>query len=314
MLIGPGIMSIPPNCWGAVETLIWDYSIFLKDLGHIVDIVNTQNYEEIVQTVNNGNYDVAHLHYDVFVDIIPYLKAKIICITSHYPYIDKPNLWGNYRDIFLKICNLVKSNNIYYYSISEKDRDTFLKFDDMKLFINKFIVMKNGVDTNSFLFSTIPQFSNKSLTLGKIEQRKRQYLTYSLKDIDYIGRGPCDHPDYKGEPKNIRNILTNYANLVLLSDGENGSPLVVKEAMAAGLGLVLSESSANELPRDLPWLTVIPENQLNDPLILNKLIKDNRNISIQYRESIRKWCKDNWDWKILVANYVKNIERCLNNI
>ena len=24
-LIGPGILPIPPNGWGAVESLIWDY-------------------------------------------------------------------------------------------------------------------------------------------------------------------------------------------------------------------------------------------------------------------------------------------------
>ena len=26
-LIGPGIMPIPPDGWGAVESLIWDYAL-----------------------------------------------------------------------------------------------------------------------------------------------------------------------------------------------------------------------------------------------------------------------------------------------
>ena len=39
-LIGPGIMKIPPDKWGAVEMMIWDYAIILKDLGHRVQILS----------------------------------------------------------------------------------------------------------------------------------------------------------------------------------------------------------------------------------------------------------------------------------
>ena len=31
-LIGPGIMEIPPKKWGAVEMMIWDYALILKEL------------------------------------------------------------------------------------------------------------------------------------------------------------------------------------------------------------------------------------------------------------------------------------------
>ena len=40
-LIGPGIMEIPPEGWGAVEMLIWDYTVILRELGHRVEIINT---------------------------------------------------------------------------------------------------------------------------------------------------------------------------------------------------------------------------------------------------------------------------------
>ena len=30
VIIGPGIMPIPPKGWGAVESLIWDYKIFIE--------------------------------------------------------------------------------------------------------------------------------------------------------------------------------------------------------------------------------------------------------------------------------------------
>ena len=46
---------------------------------------------------------------------------------------------------------------------------------------------------------------------------------------------------YKGEwsKERLYDEMTNYGNLVLLSDGE-ADPLVVKEELMAGLGVVLS--------------------------------------------------------------------------
>ena len=42
-LVGPGIMPIPPNGWGAVEMMIWDYYNILKKHGIEVNIINTQS-------------------------------------------------------------------------------------------------------------------------------------------------------------------------------------------------------------------------------------------------------------------------------
>ena len=46
-LIGPGIMEIPPPKWGAVEMLIWDYALILKELGNRVQIINTPDKDLI---------------------------------------------------------------------------------------------------------------------------------------------------------------------------------------------------------------------------------------------------------------------------
>ena len=63
-IIGPGIMPIPPTGWGAVEILIWDYYQELTKLGHEVQIVNTQNAQEIANQVNSFNPDFVHLQYE----------------------------------------------------------------------------------------------------------------------------------------------------------------------------------------------------------------------------------------------------------
>ena len=69
-LIGPWHYEIPPDRWGAVEMMIWDYAIILKDLGHRVQIINTPDKDVIKFEVEYGKFDVVHLHYDVFADIL----------------------------------------------------------------------------------------------------------------------------------------------------------------------------------------------------------------------------------------------------
>ena len=52
VLIGPGIMPIPPTGWGAVEILVWDTKIALEKLGHEVLIINTKNGRQIIDEIN----------------------------------------------------------------------------------------------------------------------------------------------------------------------------------------------------------------------------------------------------------------------
>lgn len=312
-LIGPGIMAIPPPGWGAVEQLIWDYSCFLKKQGHTVDIINTPKRAEIIAKVGMGNYDVAHVHYDVFWDILDQLDAKVVCITSHYPYIEKDEKWApdGYDNVFRGICAAVKKG-VKLFALSKKDRDMYVNFGGVAP--ETVFMMPNGVNTESFRFSEIPHFQKRSVVLAKVEPRKRQHLTFELDQVDYIGRGPCPHPNYRGEiePRELlMNILTDWGNFVLLSDGENGTPLVVKEAMAAGLGCVLSESAAYELPTNLGWVQVVPESDLNDPKKINDAIEMNRALSLPMRKQIRQWIQTNWDWSGLVSQYVVNLKSCL---
>lgn len=314
-LIGPGIMPIPPTGWGAVEQLIWDYSLLLKKKGHHVDIINTPNRQEIICRVNEGSYDVAHLHYDVFWDILKDLRAKKVCVTSAYPYVDVPDRWDRdgYRQVFHGICSAVRDHGVHCYAMSVKDANTFLNLGNLSDIHQRMYLMPNGVNTESFRFTETPAMGDRSVVLAKIEPRKRQHLTYWLPNVDYIGRGPFNHPNYRGElqpRERLLEVLCEYGNFVLLSDGENGTPLVVKEAMAAGLGVVLSESAANELPRNLPWITVIPESDLANTTAIAIAIQQNLVASRPRRKEIRDWIYKNWDWNRLVDQYVSNLKSC----
>jgi autotransporter strand-loop-strand O-heptosyltransferase len=53
--VTPGMISIPPNGWGAVEKIIWCYKQELDSLGHQCDI-------KYLNEVSDNNTDITHIH------------------------------------------------------------------------------------------------------------------------------------------------------------------------------------------------------------------------------------------------------------
>jgi glycosyltransferase involved in cell wall biosynthesis len=98
-----------------------------------------------------------------------------------------------------------------------------------------------------------------------------------------------------------------------LSDGENGTPLVVKEAMINGLGVVISKYASHDIPDNLPFVTVIPDDKLQDTFYVEEKIKENREISVGMRDEIRQFAIDNFSWESLVKFYAQNIEKLETN-
>ena len=96
--------------------------------------------------------------------------------------------------------------------------------------------------------------------------------------------------------------------MLLLSDGENGTPLVIKEALIAGLGVVVSKYAAHDLDKSLPFVTVIPDDKWNDIEYVAEELKRNRELSVTMRKDIRQYGVDNFSWQKLVKTYGENIE------
>ncbi len=97
------------------------------------------------------------------------------------------------------------------------------------------------------------------------------------------------------------NNLTDYANLILLSDGE-AHPLVCMEALSAGLGLVISEWATANLDLNKDFITVIPESKIIDLEYVSSKIEENRAISLQKRNEIVEYSKE-FSWKKQIENY-----------
>ena len=312
-IIGPGLMPIPPKGWGAIESLIWDYSEELLNLGHEVAIFNKPDLNEVVKDVNGFNPDFVHLQYDDYLPVLDYLKCEYKAATTHYAYLEQPDKHGAYTQVF----DYYKRVPCYVFALSEGIKRTFMELNDIPE--EKIFITPNGARSDLFRFDQKCSKPERSICLAKIDYRKRQHLFQGkAMNIDFAGnhsdnRFNKNSPEYLGEWEKdyLYDNLTTYANMVLLSDGEAHS-LSCIEGLMAGLGLVISEYSTANLDISLPFIDVIPENKIQNEDFVRKTIASNRQKSSQMRGDIRKYAEENFSWEVVVPKYVKTIEGIIN--
>jgi glycosyltransferase involved in cell wall biosynthesis len=309
-IIGPNT-PIPPKGWGAVETLIWDMKMSLEELGHDVLIVNIGDPQEIIRRVNEYSPDFVHINYDDWVFLYPYIQYPC-AVTTHFAYIERPDMMNGYSQIFNafgtikpNVFGLSDSINKVYNIMSGIPKD--------KLYLNR-----NGVNTNLFAFKEEPKYADRSIYLAKVDYRKRQHLFQSIRSLYFAGNIADSrfnqNYNYLGEWTKdfLYANLTEYGNLVLLSDGEAHS-LVIMEALAAGLGVVVSEFATANLDLSKEFITVIPEKKISDIAFVEEQIIKNREYSVQHREEIREYAKQ-FDWTETVKNvFIPNVEEVIAN-
>ena len=300
-IIGPGIMPIPPTGWGAVEILIWDQKVALEKLGHEVKIVNTPHPMDILKGVNEFSPDFVHIQYDDFIEIYPYIQYPC-AITSHFGYLEQPDKWDYYRDRIVVPFNRIKPNVC---CLSSGIRDVYR--DKIKIPEERLFVTPNGVDYNIFEYTDEPKHADSSIYLAKIDYRKRQFMFQGINSLYYAGNNADPRFDinknYLGDwsKEDLHKNLTDYGNLVLLSDGE-AHPLVCLEAFAAGLGVVVSEWAAANLDIRKSFITVIPEDKISDLQYVEDAIISNRSYSIAHRDEIREYGRE-FEWTNIIENH-----------
>ena len=310
-IVGPGLMPIPPTGWGAVETLIWDMHNALIILGHEVDIINLQDPKAILDRINNYKPDFVHIHYDDWVGLYPYIQYPCAC-TSHFGYLEREEMFGGY----VNIANAFRTIKPRIFCLSEGIKKVYNVLMDIPK--EKLFVSPNGVNCSAFRFTDAPHHADRSIYLAKIDYRKRQHLFQSINSLYYAGNIADDRFDkdknYLGEwsKEFLYNNLTEYGNLVLLSDGE-AHPLVCMEAFAAGLGVVVTEWGKANLDVSKKFITVIPEKHIGDIEFLEYEIVKNREYSINHREEILEYAQT-FDWvNVIRDTYIPNINEVLKS-
>jgi len=308
-IIGPGLMPIPPKGWGAVESLIWDMANALKDLGHEMQIINTTDPNKVLSSIKEFDPDFVHINYDDFIVLYPHID-KPTAMTSHFGYLERPDMMNGYVNIFNKFQEI--RPNVFCLSEGIKNiYKVFSNFPEEKLFVTP-----NGVNVDAFNFKEEPAHPHRSMYLAKVDYRKRQHLFQNIDSLWFAGNIVDERYDtknnYLGEwsKEQLYKELTDYGNLVLLSDGEAHS-LVIMEAFAAGLGVVISEYARANLDLDKKFITLIPEKKIKDIDYVEGQIIRNREYSIKHRDEIREYGKQ-FAWKkMLKEHYLPSIEKLI---
>ena len=308
-IIGPGLMPIPPKGWGAVESLIWDMANALKDLGQEVQIINTTDPNKVLASIKEFDPDFVHINYDDFIVLYPHID-KPKAMTSHFGYLERPDMMNGYVNIFNKFQEI--RPNVFCLSEGIKNiYKVFSNFPEEKLFVTP-----NGVNVDAFNFKEEPAHPHRSMYLAKVDYRKRQHLFQNIDSLWFAGNIVDERYDtknnYLGEwtKDKLYEELTDYGNLVLLSDGEAHS-LVIMEAFAAGLGVVISEYARANLDLDKKFITLIPEKKIKDIDYVEGQIIRNREYSIKHRDEIREYGKQ-FAWKkMLKEHYLPSIEKLI---
>ena len=120
--------------------------------------------------------------------------------------------------------------------------------------------------------------------------------------------------NYKGEipREKLNEYITCYSNIALLSEVENTTPLVIKEGLICGLGVVCSETVATELDTSKPWIDVIPEKEINNVDTVLNYLQKNREVSKQHRKEIREYGITEFGLEnILAYEYIPKLESLL---
>jgi hypothetical protein len=312
--VGPGIMPIPPTGWGACEILIWDMAQTLRAQGHKVTIVNTPDMAEALSQLLDSKPDVVHIQYDDHAYLAPLISphVKLVAITSHYGYLDQPQRWGGYMNTFQTLATL-DAPNLYHFVLSPSIANIYKLANVLP---SRIRITPNGADAGLFHYTDAPKCPERSIVLGKIEPRKGQYKLMHNPNVWFAGNRHGHEFDYTnprwlGEwaKPQLYEDLTNYGNMVLLSDGE-ADPLVTKEALMAGLGLVLSPWAAANLDLTKPYITIIPHDRMNDRQYIDRVIEENRRIAVSMRHDIRKYGLE-FSWANRMKDYTKMVSELL---
>jgi glycosyltransferase involved in cell wall biosynthesis len=303
----------PPKGWGAVEILNWEYSLFIAKNHPDVEFRIFNSSDEVnISEINDFVPDYVHIHTDGF-HIVPQLKCSNIVVTSHWGYLDQIHI--GHRDSDRWYAHLVYTtcqNSWKVFCLSSSIRDQYLRFGASP---ERLFIRPNGVNDEIFKFTDEPRWPDRSVYLARIESRKRQHLFQSIDSLYFVGpyeNGPFDKTSERwlGEmtKHELHESLTDWGNLVLLSDGE-AHALVVAEGLVCGLGVVVSEQASANLDISLPFIDVIPEERVNDLAYVESVILRNREVSVKMRVEIREWARSTFGWKNIVKGYLSDLQK-----
>lgn len=297
-LVANGHLPIPPVGWGAVEAIIWDVATRLRARGHDVVIVNVGRRKApfvLLREHLRKPFDWVHVHDDRSVasaTLAGRLAGFPVVATGHGPHGRGPD---HERRVLRQFMRLAKAR--YHVALTNGQRDGILTEDPSA----RVAVLGNGTDTDAIRFH--PGGNGRAICLGRVSERKRQadvarLLGAAGVPLDIVGPDPdglLGEIPRLGEwdRATMQARLGEWSALVLLSTAE-AHPLVVMEALAAGVPVVVSPEAAENLDVARPFVRVVSADEdLADAV--RSFLDDDPEVRREAREyAVARYDYENW--------------------
>ncbi len=245
--------------------------------------------------------DICHAHNDKGLKwLVPVCKRVRLPLvsTSHY-FFDAENLNEE------SIESLSWLSRCKFHIVLNREVESLIKMRNPNA---QCWLLENGTEAKEFEFRELG--NGECICLGKLQKRKRQKLVADLflensLPISFVGP-PGDEElslktlnQYLGEwtRETLRKRLTEFSVLVLYSEAE-GQALVVVEALAAGLSVVVSKNASQNLDLSQPFIYVASDE--SDLISKTKLALS---ASDSLRKQAREYALMNFDFDHLAEKY-----------
>jgi autotransporter strand-loop-strand O-heptosyltransferase len=306
--VTPGLIPVPPNGWGAVEKIIWNYKLNFEEMGHECDVT----YLNYVDT----NSDIIHIHVaNLAIEAkergIPY----IFSLHDHHVVRHGKNsgtYWENLEAIKGSIISFTHAEFLVDY------------FDET----DKLFYLSHGVDTEYFSYTPKEITEHKLLCVANNGYRDNQSydrkgFRFAIEAAKELGLpitivGPKNNENFF----NVNEDLLDYDRLTILSHNateeellqilkehtiflhpselEAGHPnLTILESLSCGIPVVGTYNGSNKL-KGLKRIERSTESVVDG--IIDVMLKYNEYVKNTQEDKI------NYDWKIISKRLLKMFE------
>ena len=202
--VTPGLISIPPKGWGAVEKIIWEYKQSLERLGHICDI-------KYLNDVRVEDYDIVHIHV---------ANLALIASERNIPYVF--TMHDHHTEVYGKDSVLYKQNR----DAIEKSVVSFVPAKHLVSYFDSHRVkyLRHGTNTSFFKPGEPSNRQHKLLCVGRNGLADdisfdRKGFVYAIEaarklDLEITVVGPTANKEFFENNKDFK----HYDKLTLLYD------------------------------------------------------------------------------------------------
>jgi len=327
-------VKIPPQGYGAIDVLLFDYYNLLKEAGHYVSFISEQSSENLVSSVNREKPDVVYLIVMGHVQLAPMFESPVVILASPNPYQARYRYKNSsdpfYKDLFLPTVEQLKGiDKCYVFSLSTAIGEAYEVHGVPR---DRIIFVSNWCNVEAFATSPAPSKKDTAICLGRIDQRKRQeYVLATGRKVHFVGpvvppqtslkNEGCSemlyklirtHPEALGSwsRHEVHSKLNEYAAMVNVSTDE-AHCCANMEGLAAGLSLVVSNANLPHFDSSLPFIFKVSEQDILDPQLLGQIIDEAIRKAAKWRKEPRDYCRENFSTQKVISEHIRVFENLL---